>query len=98
MPGPSLGVASAAVVQVSEDSLTADTGYTPDSDGAATESAGNDLTDLVLTSSCTTQFTYTGAGQLELVSSGQCVTASDALNDAMNIADDNRLDGPNLQS
>ncbi|KAL0029215.1 hypothetical protein WJX79_003816 [Trebouxia sp. C0005] len=57
-------------------------GYTPDSDGAATESAGNDLTDLVLTSSCTTQFTYTGAGQLELVNSGQCVTASDVLADA----------------
>jgi len=51
-----------AVVQVSKDSLTVDTGYTPDSDGAATESVGNDLTDLVLTSSCTTQFTYTGAG------------------------------------
>ncbi|KAL0046921.1 hypothetical protein WJX82_001759 [Trebouxia sp. C0006] len=57
-------------------------GYTPDSNGAATESAGNDVTDLVLTSSCTTQFTYTGAGQLELVSTGQCVTASDVLADA----------------
>jgi len=50
------------LVQVSKISLTGDTGYTPDSDGAATESAGNDLTDLILTSSCTTQFTYTGAG------------------------------------
>lgn len=37
-------------------------GYTPDSSGAATESAGNDVTDLILTTSCTTEFTYTGAG------------------------------------
>lgn len=62
MPSPSLWLAPAAVLQLSNDSLTVAAGYTPDSDGAATESAGNDLTDLVLTSSCTTQFTYTGAG------------------------------------
>ncbi|KAL3162526.1 hypothetical protein ABBQ32_010182 [Trebouxia sp. C0010 RCD-2024] len=57
-------------------------GYTPSSGGAATESAGNDVTALILTNSCSSELVYTGAGQLQLVSSGQCVTASDVLIDA----------------
>lgn len=39
-------------------------GYTPSSGGAATESAGNDVTGLILTSSCSSEFVYTGAGVL----------------------------------
>ncbi len=39
-------------------------GYTPDSSGAKTESAGNDISDLILTNSCSAQFTYTGAGRV----------------------------------
>ena len=37
-------------------------GYTPDSGGAATESAGNDVTSLILSNGCSSEFVYTGAG------------------------------------
>lgn len=41
-------------------------GYTPDSSGAATESAGNDVSDLILTNNCGNQFKNTGASESSL--------------------------------
>ena len=41
-------------------------GCTPDSSGAATESAGNDVSDLILTNNCENQFSYTGASESSL--------------------------------
>ena len=38
-------------------------GYTPDNNGVATESAGSDVSGLILTNNCDNQFSYTGASE-----------------------------------
>lgn len=38
-------------------------GYTPDNTGVATESAGSDVSGLILTNNCDNQFSYTGASE-----------------------------------